>query len=153
MIAVECDTDEYLMKMLGFSRIQHCSGKGDVVRLVSRNRVRIGMIDEDPGKSQPSLLKDYRNVESKESIHLFVHKEYPENKLIKISPDLEGWFINRAGKNGIRLQDYKLIDTQESLHVPHIERRKNFQDFIQRLTEVDEEAGFLREWIKSAVNG
>jgi hypothetical protein len=152
MIAVECDTDEYLMKMLGFPRIQHCSGKGDVVRLVSKNRIRIGMIDEDPGKSQPSLLADYREVESKESVRLFVHKENPENKLIKISPDLEGWFIRRAKMNSIRLHDYKLTDTQESLHTPHIERRKNFQEFIRRLVEVDEEAGILREWIRSAVN-
>ena len=153
MIAVECDADEYLMEMLGFSRIRHCAGKGDVVRMVSKNQVRIGMIDEDPGKSQPSLLGNYEEADSKESIHLLVHKECPENKLIKISPDLEGWFIHRARKNGIQLRDYKLVDTQEGLHIPHIERRKNFQDFIQRLIEVDEEAGFLRDWITVAVKG
>ncbi len=151
MIAVECNTDEYFIKSLGFNNVRHCKGKGEVIGQVYKTLVPIGLIDEDPGKSQPSLIKDYEEIKVEESIILLAHKKRPEYKIIKICPDLEGWFIQRARKNGIRLQDYNLTDTWDALHEPHIERRKYFQEFIQNLISVDKEIRILREWITSSI--
>lgn len=147
MIVVECNSDQYLVNALGFRKVRHCTGKGDVLRFVEKREVVIGIIDEDPGKSQPSNLTRFRKIDSHGSLSLFVNSQNEKCKLIKISPDLEGWFLERAKKNGISLKEYRLPDTKEGLHLPHIERKQHFGEFVRNLIEVDEEAKCIREWI------
>jgi hypothetical protein len=150
MIIIECDTDKYFIQSLGFSKnqIRHEGGKGDVIRCVGKNLSCFGVVDEDPDSSQPSEMQSYRIISAQESIILLERKDSPAKKIIQISPNLESWFINRARKNRINLHDYHLKDTFEALHTPHIERHKNFQDFLKKLIEVDGEIKILKHWLK-----
>ncbi len=149
MIIIECDADKYFIQSLGFSKnqIRHEGGKGDVIRCVGKNLSCFGVVDEDPDSSQPSEMQNYRTISSKESITLLERIDNPAKKIIQISPNLESWFIDRARKNQINLHDYHLKDTFEALHIPHIERHKNFQDFLKKLIEVDDEVKILTHWL------
>jgi hypothetical protein len=147
MIAVECHTDEFLVNALGFRNVRHCTGKGDVLRFLEKNQVSIGIIDEDPGKSQPASLKRYSEVERKESVTVLKDCQNNGSIILVLSPDLEGWLLKRAKAQGINMRSFRLPDTQEGLHAPHIEKRRNFQEFVRHLLEIDEEAHYLREKI------
>jgi len=137
MIAVECYTDQFLVNALGFRRVRHCTGKGDVLRLVEKNQVMIGMIDEDPGKTQPAVLRRYSEVRRKESVRVLKDVRNPGSLIIVLSPDLEGWLLKRAKAQGIDVRSFGLPDTQEGLHAPHIEKHRAFQEFVHRLLEQD----------------
>jgi|WetSurMetagenome_2_1015567.scaffolds.fasta_scaffold21391_3 hypothetical protein len=150
MIIIECDTDKYFIQSLGFSKnqIKHEGGKGDVIRCVGKNLSCFGIVDEDPDSSQPSEMQNYRSIAKEGTITLFERRDNPAKKIIQISPNLENWFIDRARKNQINIHTYDLKDTFEALHIPHIEKHKNFQDFLKKLIEVDEEVKIIRRWLK-----
>lgn len=154
MIVVECDPDEYLMKSMGFSRkkIKHESGKGDVLRIVRKNQKVIGIIDEDPDSTQPLEIKKFKEQETMQTVKLLVRKDDPEKKLIQISPYLEHWLINRASKNKILPNDFGLPDDPKEMHdIVHIERYKNFQSFLKKLIQEDNEIKMLKKWINEAI--
>ena len=147
MIAVECYTDRFLVNELGFRKVRHCTGKGDVLRSVEKSQVLIGMIDEDPGKSQPASLRRYTELERRESVRVLTDNNNPGSLIIVLLPDLEGWLLKRAKTQGIDMRSFGLPDTQEGLHTPHIEKRRNYQEFVRQLLDQDAEAQFLRDKI------
>lgn len=154
MILVECDPDEFFVKSMGFSRkkIKHESGKGNVLRKLNKDPMTIGMIDEDPHSSQPSEMKRYIEAEKKDTIKLLVRNDNTGKKVIQISPYLEHWLINRARQNKISLKYYDLPDDPVEMHdITHIERNKNFQDFLHELINKDAEIRTIQSWIKEAI--
>ena len=152
MIIVECNTDKYYITNLGFPKrlIKHESCKGDVIRKIIKNSGYIGIVDEDPDSNQPSEMNNFQQIERKNDITLFQRKDNENIKLIQISPNLESWFIKRARNNGINPHDYDLADTFDSLHVPHIEKRHRFKEFLYKLVSVDEEGKQLKKWLIDA---
>ena len=52
LIIVECNPDEFLVRLLGFSQIKHGGGKGKVLEKVKENPGAMGIIDEDPDSNQ-----------------------------------------------------------------------------------------------------
>jgi hypothetical protein len=101
VIIVECYTDEYVVRLLGFKGIKHEGGKGKVFERVRENAGTIGMIDEDPNSNQPSERYEYIECERRSTIKLLVKKGDKNKRVIEISPDLEGWILARAKKNQV----------------------------------------------------
>lgn len=154
MIIVECNLDEFFIKNIGFSKkkIKHESGKGDVLRIVNKKKKVIGMIDEDPGKSQPVEMKQYKEKETMHTAKLFERKDDNEKRVIQLSPYLEHWLLHRARKNRISPNDFGLPDDPIELHdMAHIERRINFQNFLNEIIKVDEEINTIKKWITEAI--
>lgn len=151
MIIVECYNDESLIKMIARSKVKHEGGKQRVLERVKKNDKAevIGIIDEDPDSFQPSELKIYSQKDSKSTIKLLICKNDERRRLIQISPDLEGWILNRARKNRINPTDYGLPDDSHELHsIPRLDKRKNFRKFLKNLVERDEEICVLMTWLK-----
>ncbi|MBU4220745.1 MAG: hypothetical protein KKA10_03840 [Euryarchaeota archaeon] len=154
MIIVECNLDEFFIKNIGFSKkkIKHESGKGDVLRIVNKKNNVIGMIDEDPGKSQPVEMKQYKEKETMHTAKLFERKDDNGKKVIQLSPYLEHWLLHRARKNRISPNDFGLPEDPIEFHdITHIERKINFQKFLNELIQVDEEISTIKKWINEAI--
>jgi len=102
--------------------------------------------------SQPSEMKRYIEAEKKDTVKLLVRNDNTGKKVIQISPYLEHWLINRAKQNQISLKDYDLPDDPVELHdITHIERNKNFKDFLDELINKDAEIRTIQKWIKEAI--
>lgn len=154
MILVECDPDEFFVKSMGFPRkkIKHESGKGNVLKKLKNDPMTIGMINEDPHSSQPSEMKRYIESEKKDTVKLLVRNDNTGKKVIQISPYLEHWLINRAKQNQIPLKDYNLPDDPVEMHdITHIERNKNFQNFLNDLIKKDAEIRTIQKCIQKAI--
>ena len=52
MILIECDPDEFMVRGIGFSKVKHVNGKGNVMNMVGKIPGVIWIIDDDPGNSQ-----------------------------------------------------------------------------------------------------
>jgi hypothetical protein len=154
MILVECDPDEFLVRRLGFSRkaIKHESGKGNVLRKLKNNpRRSIGIIDEDPDSNQPGEMSKYTEIETMGAIKLLERSGDPEKRIIKISPYLEHWLLQRARQNQISPKDYGLPENPREMHdITHIERNPKFQSFMEELIRKDSEIKTLKRWIEKA---
>jgi hypothetical protein len=148
VIIVECYTDEYLVRLLGFKEIKHEGGKGKVLERVRENSGTIGMIDEDPDSNQPSERQEYIEFERKSTIKLLVKRGDESKKVIEISPDLEGWILVRAKKNRVFPKNYGLPNDPHELHSPHIEKNKKFREFMDELVKADDdEILSLKKWL------
>ncbi len=148
MIIVECHTDKFLVELLGFKGIKHEGGKGKVLERVRENAGAIGIIDEDPNSNQPLDRNEYIEGECRSTIKLLVRKGDKSKKIIELSPDLEAWILARAKKNRVSPKSFGLPDDPHELHIPHIEKRRNFREFMERLAETDDvEIGALKEWL------
>jgi hypothetical protein len=140
---------------MGFTKkqVKHEGGKGRVLGVLRKIEYGIAMIDEDPNTNPPAEIKEYREIESKNTIKLFIKKGNERKKIVQISPYLEHWLINRAKRNKIILKDFNLPANPKEMHdYPHIEKTTNFQRFIDRLIEVDDEIKTMKEWIKETID-
>ena len=161
MIFIECNPDKFLVKRLirgkqQQKRIRHGGGKSGVLDILGKGKGRmVGVVDEDPNRSKhpPKKRKEYTGKDTKGSIKLLKKRDDSSKSLIELSPDLEGWLINRAKKSGINLKDYGLPDDPKEMHnIPRIEKKPNFRGFIKRLIRSsDDEVNTLRRWIKEAI--
>ena len=154
-ICVECYADEKLVTSLQpeyAKRILHHGGKGDIVNYLRKasTTAGIGLVDEDPGSTQPrDLRNNYIEIESSGAIRYFRHREKNSCFIIMLCPRLEEWLLARAKAAGIDRAAYGLPDTGERLHeYAHYEREPKFEEFMKRLlTSGDAEIEQLREWI------
>ena len=161
MIFVECNPDRFLVRQLIRGKqqkkgIKHGGGKSGVLAILEEKKGRmVGIVDEDPNRSKhpPKKRKEYIGENARGSIKLLRKKDDSSKGLIELSPDLEGWLINRAKENKIWPKDYGLPDDRKKMHdIPHIEQDPGFQKFIKRLLQMpDDEVNALRTWIKEAI--
>ena len=156
MIFVECDPDKYVVKkIVPKTRIIHGGGKTGVLNALEGERRAVGIVDADPHFRKPpgDMRKGYVREDVKDTIELMRKKGDEGKFLIVLSPDIEGWLVNKAKQNGISLRDYNLPDDPERMHdITHIERDLNFQKFIKKLIQTsDDEINVLRRWIKEAI--
>ncbi|MFA4836263.1 MAG: hypothetical protein WC749_09370 [Dehalococcoidia bacterium] len=121
MIFVECNPDEALVRFLTrLSRRQiiHERGKGEICNRLRKKDNSLGLVDEDPGKPQPSYIKE---AKLKEDVPLHGIKvkyhESTNNYLIILCPSLEGWIIGAAKESGVDLmRSYSLPKDVNGLH-------------------------------------
>lgn len=134
-------------------QIKHAGGKGNVLRKMREKQNVIGIVDEDPHGSQPGEMKRYIREDARNTIELLKRKGDDTKKLIQLSPDIEGWLIYRAKQNRISPKDYGLPDNRQKMHsIPHIEKKPNFQRFVNKLIEAkDDEINTFRRWIREAI--
>lgn len=154
MIIVECNPDKYVIKrIIPRKRIIHGGGKTEVLRELGEQRRAVGIVDEDPNSNPPGEMKKYIKEDTRDTIELLRRKNDAMKCLIQLSPDLEGWLINRAARNGIRMEDYNLPNDRKKLHdIANIEKNLDFQTFIKRLLRTsDNEINTIRNWIKAAI--
>ena len=154
MIIVECYTDEFLVKSIGFPRrqIKHEGGKGKVMEIVKKRDMTVGIIDEDPYSDQPSDLENYIEKDTRSTVKLLIRKDDNSKRLIQISPYLEHWLLDRARQNRISPKDFDLPKYPEDLHkILHVERNRNFHNFLNKLIEADDEIDTLKKWIMEVI--
>lgn len=148
-IFVECYSDKKLVEVLGVKRtsVNHSRSKGEVVKSVLKTPDSIGIIDEDPNSSQPSMLNDFIPNASFTNMNLTVHKNQRDRKIIIIKPRLEEWLYSVARKNNIFPEDYDLPNDGKELHkMPHYEKDRKFQEFLDSLAH-SKEFNQLKNWI------
>lgn len=93
-IILECKPDEVFIRALGFSKKQiiHQPNKGEVINFLRKNPslVCVGIIDEDPGTTQPKHLKEFVfNRELSEHNFSVFESKRTSHLIIMIKPRLE----------------------------------------------------------------
>ena len=77
----------------------------------------IGIIDEDPGSSQPSHLKKFRLKQDLSEHGLAMLEENDSGKkLVIIKPRLEEWLLRAGKESAISFKEYNLPETGKDLH-------------------------------------
>ena len=108
----------------------------------------MGIIDEDPDSNQSKERKGYIEIETGSRIKLLAEKNDGSKKVIEICPRLEDWILIRARENQISPGDFGLPNDPNELHSPHIERKRNFQDFMKKIVATDDsEIKMLKKWL------
>ena len=134
MIYVECKPDELLVRQvtdLPRRQVVHeAKGKGGVCNRLMRNEGLMAMVDEDPGKTQPTYMAQLSL--SRESagmgLKLYVDRSR-NNRAVVLCPDLEWWLLRAVSDMGFDIKTYGLPDSANELHrVINLDERK-----IQRL--------------------
>ena len=147
LIIVECNPDEFLVRLLGFSQIKHAGGRDKVLEKVKKNYGSMGSLDEDPDTNRSPERKKYVEIETGSNIKLLSEKNDKSRKVIEICPRLEDWILIRARRNRIYPADFDLPNDPNGLRSPHVERKKNFQDFMKRFADVDSDIKTLKRWL------
>ena len=157
MIFVECNPDKFVVRKIVTGKrkqIKHGGGKTGVLHELDGKGRAVGIVNADPdNKKPPGDMKKYSMKDARGTIKLLGRKDDSSKSLIELFPDLEGWMINRAKKNGISLRDYGLPDDRKKMHdILHIEKNLDFQKFIKMLIRSsDDEVNALRRWIREAM--
>ncbi len=120
MIFVECKPDRLLVEILvGVKKkeIRHSGNKFEVMKQLDKHSMALGIIDEDPGKNQPTQLQKARNI-STDDIRTtdFILLRYRNNLVIVLRPRLEEWVLKTARELSIDPRDFTLPNDPEQLH-------------------------------------
>ena len=135
-IIVECVPDTILMKCLGVlsRRIHHAGSKGRVIKNVERG-LGTGIIDEDPGYTQPKILSKYSLLESDERLGLKVLSR-GDKKLIVISPHLEEFILSACMESNIDPTKFGLPKDPYYLHRVINSKPMNFKKLLNELLKL-----------------
>lgn len=121
MIYLECKADRALVQSLtGWPRreVRHENkGKGEVCNQLRKNGKCIGLVDEDPGSTQPKYLGALQTVKDlpDEGLRL-LHDVARDNAVVVLCPRLEEWVLAAAKQAQVSLKDYKLPDDPATLY-------------------------------------
>jgi hypothetical protein len=155
-IAVECYPDEKLVELLlvykNEPKILHMSGKGNIFNYLHKDSTvsAIGLVDEDPGSSQPRRFRnDYDVIETSGNVRFLRHKVKKDVRVIALNPRLEEWIISRADSSGINLSEYSIPDDGGKLHARfRYDKDPNYELLITKLIELqDNEVVTLKKWL------
>ena len=150
MIYLECDADKALVSVLGISKneIRHVHGKGNVCNRLERNRDCIGLIDEDPGSSQPSYLQRLQASPRPNDIVLF-HDKRANNRVVMLRPWLEEWILKTAREAAADLSKYGLPHHAGGLHEIINIRMDHFKRFVEELKATSQRLKALAEILRA----
>lgn len=122
LIILECKPDEAFIRALGFSKKQviHQPNKGEVINYLRKHNgiFCVGIIDEDPGTTQPKYLLNefvYSEELSEHNFSVFESKS-KSHLVIMIKPRLEDWILDVAQKSHVSPNDFSLPDDPKQLH-------------------------------------
>jgi hypothetical protein len=150
MIIVECNNDQYVLEAFGVGRkkIRHESCKGDVLRKAGKNSPVLAFIDDDPDSEQPRELSKYSVTSEGETLKHGIHSDDPNRHVVIVSPYLESWLLIRAKRSHINPKTYRLPDEPKELKsIPHLEKNKDFKQFVEDLKNKDAEIAIIMKWI------
>ena len=98
----------------------------------------VGVVDEDPDKSQPPLLRNFEEFANDERANIRILR-LNKAKLIILRPSVEEWILEVARNSGLDVKKYGLPEDAEKLH-KHLKSReqkihKKFREFLEDLTD------------------
>ena len=139
---VECNPDEVIVKSLtGLptkSIIHDFRGKYEFCKRLRVRQNDIALIDEDPGKLQPTYLKELSLIQ--ELIHLGLKVYFDNrrnNRIVLLCPELEGWIIRAAQDSGLKMSAYNLSDRSSTLHREINGKLDNLSSLLVDLTSAN----------------
>ena len=158
MIFVECHNDRELIYRMGFrpDQVEHEFGRSRVLNRMMDAQKAVGVIDEDPQAGVPEYLREeYAEKDVVGKIRLLVEKRNDEKMIIEISPYLEKWLYDIAGRKKILPESFDLPIDPERLHSMSLKRNmQSYQRFLVALRKAkDDELSTLEKWIKEAIAG
>jgi len=143
MIFVECNADETLVRQvtrISGREIHHAAGKGEVCNRLSKRQDCIGLVDEDPGSSQPRYIERCTVLEDLSREGLKVLQDQPNsNRLVVIRPKLEEWVLQAAHLSGLDMGKYSLPDNPRELHQAINANLAKFERVLRDLNEARSE--------------
>ena len=115
MIYVECKPDGVLVRQVtGLPNrqvVHEIQGKSAVFKRLMRGRDLVGVVDEDPGATQPPYMKQLSL--SREIAHLGL-KLYLDtsrnNRVIVLCPRLEEWLLRAVRDTGFDIGDVPIAE-------------------------------------------
>ncbi|MBI4334077.1 MAG: hypothetical protein HY673_22670 [Chloroflexi bacterium] len=138
MIFVECDPDAVLVEALTRFRrrdiIHDFRGKGELCNRLGRQKGSMGMVDEDPGKSQPGYMTSLQLIEDLPNEGVKLLRDHANNNfLVVLCPDLEQWTLRAARLAGIDVAPFKLPGNPGKLHSVINIRLDEFKSLVEAL--------------------
>ena len=116
--------------------ISHQRNKEQVLKIITRVRNCIALVDEDPNSSSPPLFGHLLRREDflAQGILIFGDRRR-NNQVVVLCPNLEGWVIRTAQESRIlhNRPPYRLPDAAHSLHNVINDRLPNFRHLIADL--------------------
>ncbi|MCH8870874.1 MAG: hypothetical protein IIC85_14265 [Chloroflexi bacterium] len=96
------------------------------------------MIDEDPGKLQPSYLRQITPLENLTHLGLKTYVDNSRNnRIVLICPELEGWILRAVRDSGLRMDTYNLPDRSTALKRVINARLDNLSRLLADLNDAD----------------
>jgi len=148
VLYVECYPDESLAISLGFRKrdVIHAHSKGNVCKKLARTKNSKGMVDEDPGSSQPSYIKSMRLEEEGHDLKLLLDPRNG-NYLVVVCPNLEEWIIRAAREAGVDLNKMELPDDSNRLHKVINSNLEKFEKLLSELQGKSKRLETLRSYL------
>ena len=139
MSYIECDADEELVRVLGFSRKEftHLGGKFEICKRLEKTKNSIGLIEYDLGKSNPLYLTNCYLLEDKSEYAVKIHEhKFSRNKLVVLHNDLEDWILRVSKSNKVDVGDFGLENARDRMHRYMPGRLTNFRKLITHLDQI-----------------
>ena len=114
---VECYSDEVLVSALGITldRNSHRQGIGNVCNKLKTCTNAKGMVDEDPGRTQPNYLSQLKVISDEHSIKVLCDAK-TKNCVIMLCPRLEEWVLQAAKETSVDVTEFGLPNDAITLH-------------------------------------
>lgn len=158
-IVPECYVDTKIAEIVGEAKrkYNHQHSCGDVSNELQkrlRNKIALGIIDEDRGKgSVPKYFSEFDIIAQENNLILKRHK-IRKHYLILICPEIEKWLLTDAENVNINPSDaeYNLPDKLQGLiqisKIRDIDKNDDFKKFIKALVrEQAPSITTLKKWI------
>ena len=141
MIYVECKPDFELVRCItGIPKrgIIHESNKPGVCKKLEKQSNCKGMVDEDPGSSQPPYISRLILKDDLFQDELKVYYDrHRNNYLIVLCPKLEDWILKTAKQADLDVDGYSLPKDPNELHRNINIRLDNFKRLLADLNEAE----------------
>ena len=135
---IECKSDETLAFALGVPRrdIEHSLGRAAVCAQLSRRNGVTGMVDEDPDSVPQPYMKSLVQESWEHNIRVMVD-EKRNNRLVVLSPRLEGWLVQSVKSAGLKMTDFGFeSDNGVQLHGEINQRLGSLEKLVKELLQV-----------------
>ncbi len=119
LIYVECNPDELLVILYGFSKknINHSYGKSRIGKLLERNQGQVALVDEDPdGTPIPYFNKTNFSLIKQTNGYRIINDSRRSHMIVEIQPSLEVWILDACDDAKIDIREYNLPKDPISLH-------------------------------------
>lgn len=120
MIYVECKPDRLVVRILAGipkKRVRHAGNKSQVLKMLERTRMALGIVDEDPHSHQPPQILQSKDISTEEvkkaSLRTLL---YQDNVILVIRPRLEEWILALAKELGVDPAKHRLPEDPDELH-------------------------------------
>lgn len=137
---VECKPDKTLLKKLTAvteKNIIHGANKAEVLKALLRSHNSKGIVDEDPGSTQPRILQKFIRKKVMENCKIKIALDSKrKNKLIILCPRLEDWILAAAREANIDLNRYSLPNDATRLHEEINIKVNKLEKLIEELLRV-----------------